>query len=124
MKLVSSDEIAEPLRTPSGEVIYELIGRASGEQSNHSLARIVIPPGKSSEPHFHKVSQETYYILAGEGLMQVDGVEFLARPGQACLIETGEIHQISNPGKDDLVFLAVCVPAWVPEDSFRGTGSL
>ena len=111
----------EPLRTESGEIIYELVGKAvkSTQEANHSVARIIISPGKSSEPHYHKNSQETYIILEGEGQMEVDGIEFVLRPGQACLIETGEIHQISNRGERDLVFLAVCVPPWVPEDSFE-----
>lgn len=119
MKLIHWKEIIEPLETPSGEVISELIGSAVGDASNHSLARIVIPSGKSSQPHYHKISQETYYILAGQGQMRVDEREFILESGQACFIEQGEIHQISNQGKEDLIFLAVCVPAWVPEDSYE-----
>jgi mannose-6-phosphate isomerase-like protein (cupin superfamily) len=111
----------EPIRTETGEIIFELIGKAVTPllDSNHSLARIVIPPGKSSASHYHKVSQETYYILEGEGQMNVDGNEFSITVGQACHIHTGEIHQVSNSGETDLVFLAVCVPPWVPEDSFE-----
>ena len=118
MRVVQSNEISEPLVTPSGEIISELIGVGSGGQPNHSLARIVIPPGKSSEPHYHKVSQETYFILEGEGRMSVGGKEFNIKPGQACHIEPEEIHQIKNQREENLVFLAVCVPPWVPEDSF------
>ena len=119
MKVVRYDQIIEPLITPSGEQISELIGKAAGDQSNHSLAYIVIPPGKSSDPHFHQVSQESYYILEGEGEMVVDQQKLTLTPGQVCYIEPGEIHQISNQGEGDLVFLAVCVPPWVPEDSFE-----
>ena len=118
MRVIQYNEITDPFVTPSGEVIYELIGKGSGRQPNHSLAQIVIPSGKSSEPHYHKVSQETYFILEGEGQMDVDGEKFTLKPGQACHIEPEEIHQIKNQGEDDLVFLAVCVPSWVPEDSF------
>ena len=109
----------EPLRTETGEIISELIGKTLGEQPNHSLARIVIPTGKSSAPHYHKTSHETYFNLAGQGQMQVGDKVFVLGPGQACHIEPEEIHQITNPWEDDLVFLAVCVPPWVPEDSFE-----
>jgi mannose-6-phosphate isomerase-like protein (cupin superfamily) len=119
MKVVHSSEIPEPLQTPSGEIISELIGNASGDQPNHSLAYIVIPPGKSSAPHLHQQSQESYFILAGEGQMHVDQHEFIITPGQVCYIEPGETHQISNQGVNDLVFLAICVPPWVPEDTFE-----
>lgn len=120
MKVKHSDEIVNPLQTPSGEIVYELIGRTGteGNPPSHSLARIVIPPGKSSAPHYHQASQETYYVLEGVGKMRVDQAGFNLHPGQACWIEPGEVHQISNDGAYDLVFLAVCVPAWVPEDSF------
>jgi len=119
MKVIHRDEIKTPLETASGEIIFELIGKAAGDGSNHSLAWIVIPPGKSSAPHYHKVSQETYYILAGEGQMQVDEASFVLKPGQACFIEPQEVHQISNRKNEDLIFLAICVPSWVPEDSFE-----
>lgn len=121
MKIKGSDQIPDPLQTPTGEVIYELVGAAVGEGTDpgHSLARIVIPPGKSSSPHYHKISRETYYILEGRGEMEVDGKKYTLHPGQACLIEPGEVHQIFNQSLNDLVFLAVCVPAWVPEDSFE-----
>ena len=121
MRIKHSDQIPQPLVTPTGEVIYELVGAGGGEASGpgHSLARILIPPEKSSAPHYHQISSETYYILEGQGAMKIDGEDYTLHPGQACLIEPGEVHQISNLGSADLVFLAVCVPAWVPEDSFE-----
>jgi mannose-6-phosphate isomerase-like protein (cupin superfamily) len=121
MYVTSIEPGNEPLQTETGEIIYELIGSAvqATKGANHSLARIIIPPGKFSAPHYHKVSQETYYILEGEGRMSVGDKDFVLRPGQSCLIEADEIHQIMNQGEIDLVFLAVCVPPWVPEDSFE-----
>ena len=121
MKITDKNQIGSPLRTPDGEVIYELIGKGdlAGAVSNHSLAQIQIAPGKSSALHYHKRSEEIYFILKGEGFMSLDGKEFKLIPGQACLIQPGEIHQISNQGDAELEFLAYCVPAWVPEDSFK-----
>lgn len=121
MKKIHWDEITEPLITESGEIITELIGKGSldGEKFNHSLARIVIPPGKSSSAHYHGHSQETYYILQGEGRMDIDGETHLLKPGTACHILPGETHRIENQGVINLEFLAVCAPAWVPEDSFE-----
>jgi len=120
MKIIPKND-QQPLVTDSGEIIYELVGLAvCGEHNpNHSLAQIVIPPGKSSSLHYHKISQETYFILEGEGKMSVDEEKFTLHEGQACLIEPRETHQISNEGGIDLVFLAVCVPAWVPADSYE-----
>ena len=118
MHTTSKSQI-KPLVSPGGETVFELIGRAvehGGAQ--HSLAHIVITPGGASTRHFHKVTEETYYLLRGVAAMTVGGQTFPLRPGDTCLIRPGEIHQISNPGRDDVEFLAVCAPAWVPGDSF------
>ena len=114
-------EVKDPLETPSGEIISELIGSRSGEgyDLGHSLARIVIPPGGSSSAHYHQVSEESYFILEGRAWMMLDGQEFLLESGEVCYITPGKVHQIKNQDERDLVFLAVCVPAWVPEDSFE-----
>jgi len=120
VRLTSKGHVEDVLHTPTGEMIYELIGRAehTGGASGHSLAHVTLPPGKSSEAHYHQVSEETYYVLQGRGWMEIDGQEFVLEPGQALLIEPGEVHKISNRGEKNFEFLAVCSPPWVPEDSY------
>ncbi len=109
-----------PLRSAHGEVVYELFGRAAehGGATRHSLAHIVLPPGKASLRHYHKVSEESYYILRGQGRMVIDGQEHTLSPAQAMLILPGQRHQIFNDGEEELEFLAICAPAWYPEDSY------
>ena len=82
MKITDWKEIQQPLETESGEIIYELIGHVQNDGSipNHSLARIIIPPEKSSSAHYHKISEETYYILGGEGQMRVNEKDFIIHP--------------------------------------------
>ena len=120
MFINSKDQITIPLTQPLGETVFELVGSSpkSGDARLHSLAHILIPPGKSSSAHYHKVAEETYYILKGQGRMLVDGREYILTPGQACLVCAPEVHQIFNDGDIDLEFLAVCAPAWTPDDSF------
>ncbi len=120
MRVIRKEDIINPIKNPLGEEIYELIGSspATGETTQHSLVHVVIPPGKSSQAHYHEVSEETYYILKGEGFMIIDKEEFSLQPGQACLIEPREVHQIFNKVDDDLEFLTVSAPAWTPDDSF------
>jgi mannose-6-phosphate isomerase-like protein (cupin superfamily) len=120
MRIVSQDEIAEPVRAPLGELIYEMIGRAEelGGTTKHSLAHVQLPQGKSSPAHFHKVSEETYYVLRGKGRIVIDGKESMLAPGHACLIMPGEVHQIFNDEETMLEFLTVSAPAWTPDDTF------
>ena len=120
MRVVRKEEISNAIKNPSGEEIYEMIGRspAIGGTTHHSLVHVVIPPGKSSHAHYHEVSEETYYILKGVGLMIINDNRFWLHPGQACLIHSRERHQIFNEGEGDLEFLTVSAPAWTPDDSF------
>jgi mannose-6-phosphate isomerase-like protein (cupin superfamily) len=120
MKPIFDKSHTSPLQSPHGEIVYELTGRAPehGGATAHSLAHIVIPPGKASLLHYHKICEETYYLLQGQARMVLDGQTFTASPGEAILILPSQRHQIFNDGATDLEFLAICAPAWHPDDSF------
>ena len=120
MRKVTREEISNPFRAPLGEIIYEMIGRPPeiGGTTHHSLVHVVIPAGKRSPAHYHKVSEETYYILKGNAEMTVDGQTFRTNPGEAITIMPGEVHTIINDTSETLEFLTVSAPAWVPNDSF------
>ena len=71
-----------------------------------------------SPAHYHKLSEETYYVLSGEGRITVDGEDRVLRAGDACLIMPGEVHQIRNEAREVLEFLTVSAPAWQPDDTY------
>lgn len=117
---IRKDQITHPFVAPHGEIVYELLGRAAAHKASlHSLAHILLPPGKASLRHHHLVSEESYYILKGQARMCVDGQEYTLGPGEACLILPPQVHQIFNIADEDLEFLAVCAPAWQPGDSYN-----
>ncbi|CAG1005937.1 putative monooxygenase [Phycisphaerales bacterium] len=119
MRVISKNDVKRPFVAPLGEQIFEMIGRPLelGGTTKHSFVHVVIPAKKSSAAHYHKVSEETYYVLSGRARMAIDGKTFQLIPGQACLIMPMEIHQIFNDEEEDLHFLTISAPAWVPEDS-------
>lgn len=122
MKLIRKENIGKPFHGEFGELIHEMIGRSKelGGSNKHSLAHVIVPPGKKSPAHYHKNSEETYYGLAGKGIMQIDGYRFFLEPGLAVLIMPGEIHQIYNALEDaNLEFLTISAPAWTSDDSYN-----
>ena len=119
MHISRKSSYPEKLVTPDGEIIQEILGLAAGGIEGHSLAKITIPPGNASARHFHKKSEESYLILSGIASLEIDDQAFTLCAGEALLIEANEVHQITNKDDQDLVFLAVCVPAWHPDDSFE-----
>jgi mannose-6-phosphate isomerase-like protein (cupin superfamily) len=118
MKISRTSELPKKISSTGGETIQEVLGLVAQDVTSHSQAEITIPPGNASSKHFHKLSEESYLILSGEASLEIDDHSFTLSPGEAVLIEPGEIHQISNHTSEELVFIAVCVPAWSPADSF------
>ncbi len=105
------------VESPHGEVVYELFGAAAGGSLAHSLAQIVIPPGKASLKHYHPIAEESYMILSGTGRLEIDGKASPMGPGDSAVILPNQVHQLWNTGAEDLVLLAVCVPPWTPDNS-------
>ncbi len=105
------------MATDHGEVVFELFGAAAGGSQTHSLAQIVIPPGKASLKHFHPSVEESYYILSGSARMEIDADAAILGPGDSIVIRPEQVHRISNIGDSNVVLLAVCVPPWTPECS-------
>lgn len=81
----------------------------------YSLAHAIVKPGLTSYPHKLKTS-EVYYILSGEGIMNIDEESAKVYPGHTIYIPPNAKQCITNTGTEDLVFLAIVDPAWKEED--------
>ena len=64
-------------------------------------------------PHSHKVQEQIYHVLEGEGLMEIDGERTVVRAHDVIHIPPCVEHAIYNTGLRDLVFLVITSP---PED--------
>jgi mannose-6-phosphate isomerase-like protein (cupin superfamily) len=121
MVIKKKEDILHPKLAPSGEIIYELIGSDTsiGSSIKQSVAHVTIPIGGSSLAHYHKIMEETYYILSGKAKIVIDNEESILEPHQACLIMPPQIHQIFNVDSEaSLEFLCVCGPSFLVEDVF------
>ncbi|MFZ4813666.1 MAG: cupin domain-containing protein [Phototrophicaceae bacterium] len=118
MHIKRSDDVPS-FAQAHGEVVAELIGVKMGNTSRHSLAQITLPFGKSSRPHYHPEAEESFYILAGHGQIVMNGETQPIHAGDSILIPAGVTHHILNDSstREHLIFLAVCVPAWTPDNS-------
>jgi mannose-6-phosphate isomerase-like protein (cupin superfamily) len=105
------------IETPYGETIYELVGRTVGSKTtNHSVAYITIAPQKATLRHFHRQTEESYYIMAGDAFIEIGDESQPLKAGQLVLIPSMQPHKIYNTGNDDLVMLVACAPAWEASD--------
>lgn len=105
-----------PFTTKDGSLIRSILDLSNAPVEKQSLAEAMVPAGVSTERHYHKVSEEFYFVLSGKGLMEVDGCEQEIGPGDAVLIPATHWHQIT--GLADLRFLCCCAPPYAHEDTY------
>jgi quercetin dioxygenase-like cupin family protein len=106
---------AEPFTTKDGSTIRELLGR--GTAVNQSLAEATLAPGQATQRHYHALTEEIYYLVAGSGEMEVDGERAQVGPEDAVLIPPGARHQLTA-GPDGCRLLCCCAPAYAHEDTY------
>ena len=68
------------------------------------------------EVHTHQTAENIYYILKGEGIMELENKRHLVGPGTVVFIPAGVAHGISNTGFEDLIFVVAASP---PQDMPR-----
>jgi mannose-6-phosphate isomerase-like protein (cupin superfamily) len=107
-------QIARPneqpsIKCPCGESRRAFVNDADGVVSLH-----IVEISEDARTHYHKRLTEIYYILEGEGEMELDGERHAVRPGDAILIKPGCRHRAI--GK--LRVLNVPVPTFDPADEW------
>lgn len=111
-------ERAEPFVTKDGSTIRELLGLPISDLvRNQSLAEATLAPGQSTERHYHRESEEIYFLLEGGGLLEVDGETREVVPGDAVLIPPGARHAL-RAGPEGARLLCCCAPPYRHEDTF------
>jgi mannose-6-phosphate isomerase-like protein (cupin superfamily) len=106
----------QPFTTKDGSTIRSILDRTNAPVQNQSLAEATVPAGSSTQRHYHKVSEEFYFILEGTGVMEIDGVEKEVTVGDAILIPPNAWHQIT--ARKSLRLLCCCSPPYSHEDVF------
>lgn len=103
--------------TKDGSTIREILAYRNSLIRNQSLAEAMVPVGCATTEHYHPKSEEIYYILKGEGKVKINE-EFKAVSAlDGIAIPPGAPHKIWNTGKEELVFLCMCAPAYEHEDT-------
>jgi mannose-6-phosphate isomerase-like protein (cupin superfamily) len=73
-----------------------------------------LPSGNRFARHYHEDMQEIFIILLGEVEVTVGRETVVLGRGDSILIEPHEIHQMWNPGPQEIEYLAIGIS--------RGTG--
>lgn len=88
-----------------GETIgYNFFGDAKNLKT--AFRKRILKPGSSIGYHLQK-EDEIYYVISGNGTMQMNGKTFPIKPGDAILTRPGSSHGIKPNDDNDLTILIV-----------------
>jgi mannose-6-phosphate isomerase-like protein (cupin superfamily) len=98
-----------PIACPCGQARRAFVDEPEQLASLH-----VVDISIDARVHYHKQMTEIYFILEGEGQIELDGERHAVRPGDAILIKPLCRHRAIGR----LRVLNVPVPAFDPEDEW------
>ena len=100
-----------PFTTADGSTIREL-----WHTEAQSLAEASLATGQATQRHYHRASEEIYFVLEGRGAIELDDDERGLGAGEAVLIPPGTWHRIT--ALEPLRFLCCCAPPYAHDDTF------
>jgi len=114
---INRNQVSSYITKDSSE-IRELLHPEKNPVKNQSLAEAIVQPQQTTAAHFHKKTEEIYFILKGTGEMRLDDRYFIVEKSDSVLISPGQVHSIKNIGDTKLRFLCCCAPAYDHADTF------
>ncbi len=110
-------EAGEAYVTLDGSWVRELVRPERGGPRNVSLAEAVLQPGERTRPHSHRLSDEVYYVLGGEGVVMLGANSYAVEPGSCLLLPAGRLHSARCTGQEALRLLCICAPPYTHEQT-------
>ena len=112
------NQLAEqpPFTTKDGSTIRSILDRTNAPVQLQSLAEASLPAGAQTDRHYHKLSEEIYFILDGHAAIEIDGETRDVGPGDGILLPSSAWHQIT--AATNVRFLCCCAPPYSHEDTY------
>jgi len=80
------------------------------------VKRITVNPGQRLSLQSHKHRQEDWYVVAGQGSVQLDHSEHSVQVDSRVFIAREQKHRVKNTGTVDLVFIEIQTGTYFGED--------
>jgi mannose-6-phosphate isomerase-like protein (cupin superfamily) len=109
-----------PIVALDGALIYELIPAKDRERLDVGLATGALPGGRKAIGHYHKISEEIYYVISGAGKARVGDENYDIRKGSVVYVPRNKVHALENKSdEEELSVLCVTSPAYTEGDFIR-----
>ena len=76
-----------------------------------SIIQERMPAGASEVSHYHKLSEQFFYVISGIATLEVEGALSLLEQGQGMHIPKYKSHKLSNQTNEDLIFIVTSAPS-------------
>jgi len=90
---------------------YLLVSAKTCGAENLVITIVEMEPGGFQHLHSHKPEQ-MYYILEGQGLMNVDGEERSVQAGDCIFFPPAAVHGLKNTGEGKLRYISAASPSF------------
>ena len=94
---------------------YEVLSNAS----DHKVKRIVVEPKGRLSLQRHKLRNEHWFVVSGNGLAVIEDREFPLRAGSAIDILSQARHRVENCSTENLVIIEVQTGDYFGEDDIE-----
>ena len=117
MPVTSNNKNTSVYTTKDESLIRERVHPSLHQNKNQSLAEAIIPAHSRTQRHYHKNSEEIYFVLKGKAEMSLNDETFIIEEGDSIVIPPRQAHNLWNPYDEDLIILCCCAPAYSHSDT-------
>lgn len=100
-----------------GGEIYKILDIDNSGLLSVEIAMCVFRPGEVANLHYHKLMEEIYFVVEGEGEIELNGKLHKLKSEDAVAIPVNTKHRMRNTSKTkELRFLSINSPHWQAQD--------
>jgi mannose-6-phosphate isomerase-like protein (cupin superfamily) len=120
MNLIIAASEARPFRADRYGTVFEIVGGGGATPlCNVGFALVTVDAGRCSPAHYHRCTEELYYIVEGRGRMRLGSEIREVGPGDTICIRPNVVHAIENVTSAPLRFVCVTAPPYDQADDFE-----
>jgi mannose-6-phosphate isomerase-like protein (cupin superfamily) len=110
-------QVLNKIEDGCGGIVYKILDTENSELKSVEIAMCIFSPREVANLHYHKKMEEIYFILEGEGEIEIDGKWHTVKPEDSIAIPIGKKHRMKNTSNDKaLKFLSINSPSWQISD--------
>jgi len=109
-------EKKKPFTARDGAKVYELDSVEDRKRRGVGFAAGFLEPNRKALKHYHNVSDEIYYVVSGNGAIQLNEDKENVQRGSLIYVPKGTLHGLSNSEDRNLEILCVSFPEYKEED--------